>query len=292
MPTLPCTSFRSRSSSKPPQTGSAVPGLLAPRVRIHPRARAGTGTINSKKSGKPYFIKDDPEAMARIYGRADSERRLLDLYPRRVRKVGDIARVEAEMQEELKAGARGLLARIRKWNLKRQYKKFEKNADDPFHAGADGENKVLERLSRLGDQYHVLCGVRISLPYFISYDGKKNLKSAQVDFVVVSRKGVYAIEVKNWSDRYVIGGDYFSPHEQAARASRLLWHVLKSWRREPRVTGVVLSIKGNIRYDPKYAMVFVANVGNINNLLEGRRDTLSEKDVDRIVGKLKGSVTT
>jgi len=123
------------------------------------------------------------------------------------------------------------------------------------------------------------------------YNGEKNLKSAQIDFVVVSKKGVYAIEVKNWSDNYVNQQNYFSPHEQAARAGRLLWHILKSWRKAPRVTSVVLSIKGNIKYDPKYKVVFVASIKNINRFLENREDALSEKEVKKIVKKLKGHVT-
>ncbi len=229
--------------------------------------------------------------MAIIYGRADSEKQLLDLYPKRVQEIGDITKVEAEMQEELKAEAKGLVAKFQRWRLKRQYTKFEKNWNDPFHAGAKGENKVLDKLSQLDDEYHVLCGVRIGLPYFISYNGKKNLKSAQIDFVVASKKGVYAIEVKNWSDKYVEQKNYFSPHEQAGRAGRLLWHVLKSWRKTPRVSSVVLSIKGNIKYDPKYKMVFVANINNINKFLENRNDALSDKEVRKIVKKLKDRVT-
>ncbi len=229
--------------------------------------------------------------MAFIYGRADSEKQLLDLYPKRVQEIDDIDKVEEEMQEELMEEAKGLVAKFRRWKLKRQYKKFEKNWDDPFHAGAKGENEVIDKLSQLDDEYHVLCGVKIGLPYFISYNGKKNLKSAQIDFVVVSKKGVYVIEVKNWSDKFVEQQNYFSPHEQAGRDGRLLWHVLKSWRREPRVTSVVLSIKGNIKYDPKYKVVFVANINNINKLLENRQDVLSEKQVKKIVKKLKDRVT-
>jgi len=221
--------------------------------------------------------------MAIIYGRADSEKQLLGMYPERVQKIDDIDKIEAEMKDELKAETKGFVARFRKWGLKRQYKKFQKNRDDPFHAGAKGENKVIDKLSQLSDEYHVLCGVRIGLTHFISYNGKKNLKSAQIDFVVVSKKGVYAIEVKNWSDDFVDQRNYFSPHEQAGRAGRLLWHVLKSWRSSPRVTSVVLSIKGNIKYDPKYKVVFVTNIN--------RQDTLSLKEVEKIVNKLKGQVT-
>ena len=229
--------------------------------------------------------------MAIIYGRADSEKQLLGLYPKRVKEIDDIDKVEVEMQEELKTEAKGLVAKFQRWRLKKRYKKFDQKRDDPFHAGAKGENQVLDKLSQLGDEYHVLCGVRLGLSHYISYNGKKNLKSAQIDFVVVSKKGVYAIEVKNWSDNYVAQKNYFSPHEQVGRAGRLLWHVLKSWRKAPRVTSVVLSIKGNIRYDPKYKMVFVSGIENINNLLEDREDALSEKEVGKIVKKLKGYVT-
>ena len=229
--------------------------------------------------------------MAIIYGRADSEKQLLDLYPKRVQEIGDIDKVEVEIQEELKAEAKGLFAKFRKWGLKRQYNKFERNRDDPFHAGAKGENKVLDKLSQLSDEYHVLCGVRIGLTHFISYNGKKNLKSAQIDFVVVSKKGIIVIEVKNWSDDYVDKRNYFSPHEQAGRAGRLLWHILKSWRKTPRVTSLVLSIKGNIKYDPKYKSVFVSSLDRINQFIQNREDSLSDKDVRKYVKKLKGHVT-
>ena len=229
--------------------------------------------------------------MAIIYGRADSEKQLLDLYPKRVKEIDDIDKVEIEMQEELMAETKGLVAKFQRWRLKRQYRKFDEKRDDPFHAGAKGENQVLDKLSQLGDEYHVLCGVRLGLSHYISYNGEKNLKSAQIDFAVVSKKGVYVIEVKNWSDNYVKQKNYFSPHEQAGRAGRLLWHVLKSWRKAPRVTSVVLSIKGNIKYDPNYKVVFVANINNINKFLENRDNALSDKEVKKIIKKLKDRVT-
>ena len=229
--------------------------------------------------------------MAIIYGKADSEKQLLDLYPKRVQEIDDIDKIEEKMQKDLMEEAKGVLAKFRKWRLKRQYRKFEEKRDNPFHAGAKGENQVIEKLSQLSDDYHVFCGVRIGLPYYISYNGEKNLKSAQMDFVIVSKKGVFVLEVKNWSDNYVEQKNYFSPHEQAGRAGRLLWHVLKSWRKTPRVTSVVLSIKGNIKHDSNYKVVFVASINNINKFLENRDEALSEKEVKKIIMKLKDHVT-
>ncbi len=229
--------------------------------------------------------------MANIYGRSDSERKLLDLYSNRFQGIGDIGRFEAQIQRELLDGPKGTFGRFRMWRLKKQYKELEEKRDDPYQAGAKGEIQVLDRLSKLSDDYHVLCGVQITLPHHISYNGKKNLKSAQIDFVVVSKKGVYIIEVKNWSDSYVKRQDYFSPHEQAGRAGRLLWHVLKSWRKAPKVTSIVLSIKGNIKKDPKYKVVLVSDIQDINRILEERKHVLSEKEVKRYVKKIKDHVT-
>jgi len=65
--------------------------------------------------------------MAIIYGRADSEKQLLDMYPEQVQKIGDIDKVEIKMKDELKGETKGLVARFRKWGLKRQYKNSQKN---------------------------------------------------------------------------------------------------------------------------------------------------------------------
>ena len=237
------------------------------------------------------LYKNETAVMAIIYGRLDSEKQLLDLYPKKIQEIGDINKVEVEMQGKLKVEAKGIVEKFRKWRLKQQYKKFEQNRNSLFHAGEKGERQVLDKLSQLDDEYHVFCGVRLESPYYISYNGKKNLKSAQMDFVVVSKNGIYVIEVKNWSDNYVKQKKDFGPHEQAGRAGRLLWNELKSWRKTPRVTSVVLSIKGNIKHDPKYKMVWVADIKNINTFLEKQKDALSEKEVQTVIKKLKDHVT-
>lgn len=229
--------------------------------------------------------------MAIIYGSTDSEKQLLKNYPKEVQNIDDIPQMHKKFKAKLDEPVSGIFTPIRKWNRKRQVNKFEKNKNNAFHAGARGEISVIDKLAQLNDNYHVLCGVRIELPYWVSYNGKKNLRSAQMDFVVVCRKGVFMIEVKNWSDNSVHNHNMMNPYEQTERVGRVLWIFLQSWRSKPRVTNVLLSIQGNIEYNQQYRAVFVSSLDKIKWFLEKRDDILSEKDTKKIVNKLKNHVT-
>ncbi|MEX2059768.1 MAG: nuclease-related domain-containing protein, partial [Nitrosopumilaceae archaeon] len=151
-------------------------------------------------------------------------------------------------------------------------------------------------LSELSDDYHILCGIQAELPRYITYNGRKNLRTAQLDFVVISKKGIILVEVKNWSDRFYRETDKIRPHEQVDRAARVLWIVIKSrwgwWKTQtPRVTSVLLSIQGNMRYDPNYKFVNVCDLNRINYFIENRKEQLSDKDVEKLVNMLKNHVT-
>ena len=162
------------------------------------------------------------------------------------------------------------------------------------HKGARGEVLALEKLSEIPDDFHIFCGVNKELKNYITYRRERNLKSAQMDFVVVSRKGVAVIEVKNWSTFYYKNYYGISPHEQVDRAGRVLWVSLQSsWfsPRNPSVTSVLLSIQGNIEYDGKYGYVKVKNLNNINSFLQNREDQFSEKEVNRLIDRIKGDIT-
>jgi hypothetical protein len=137
-----------------------------------------------------------------------------------------------------------------------------------------------------------MCGIDIELPNWVTYNGKKNLKSSQMDIVVVCPKGVFMIEVKNWTDEYAQGNKQdFSPYEQAGRAGLVLWITLKKVIKDIRVTNVLLSIRGNLQYNEKYRMVYVSSLDRINQFLEKRQDSLNEKEVEKIVNELKRYVT-
>ena len=141
--------------------------------------------------------------------------------------------------------------------------------------------------------YHILCGLNIGLRYYVTYNGRKNLRSAQMDFVVVSKKGIILIEVKNWSSKFYRESNKISPHEQVDRAGRVLWIALKSWRitNSPRVTSVLLSIQDNMKYDPRFKFVSISNLEKINYFIENRKEEFSDKEVERVVDILKNYVT-
>jgi hypothetical protein len=226
--------------------------------------------------------------LAIFYGVADSERQLLDKYSRFVNKIEDIPKVYKDLEAKVEVkDVKGVWQFSTKWVNKRRFNSFRKIIKDPFYAGAKGENKVIKQLSTLSDDHHVFCGMRIRLPHTVRYNGFKNLKSAQMDFVVVSKKGVFVIEVKNWSNDYVRNYDGFYPHEQVDRAGRVLWITLQNRSMDIRVTNVLLSIQDNMRYDQNYKMVFVSSLEKINGFLENRQDVLSENEVGKLVGDLK-----
>ncbi len=228
--------------------------------------------------------------MAIIYGYPDSEINFLAKLPKEVKSIDDIHEVHKEMKQEFDSiEDKGLGNKFSRWRKKRKINKIEENIGSPLHRGAKGELKVLDKLSELSDDYHVMCGVNMDLGHYITYNGKKNLRSAQMDFVVVSKRGVILIEAKNWSSRYIRHHTGIYPHEQVDRAGRVLWISLKSswWSpRNPPVTSVLLSIRAKMQYDPDYKFVNVKDLNNINYFIQNRYEQFSDKEVKRLVNRV------
>jgi len=233
--------------------------------------------------------------MAIIYGISEATSKFLDKLPGEVESLDDINKVHKEMKEEFDSiEDKGLGNKFSRWRKKRQINKIEDNLDGVEHAGAKGEMLALEKLSELSNDYHIFCGVNKDLGKYIRYRRKRDLKSAQMDFVVVSTRGVIIIEVKNWSAKYYKNHYGLSPHEQVDRAGRVLWIKLKySWfsPKDPPVTSVLLSIQGTIDYDANYGYVVVKNLNDINRFIQYQKERYSEKEVKRLIDRVKGDVT-
>ena len=212
------------------------------------------------------------------------------MFPGEVKKIEDIPKVKRHFERKVKEKDTGFFSGLRKWNYKRQVNKFKKK-DYATLKGAKGENKVIEELSKLNDNYHVMCGVNLALPRAVTYNGQRNLRSAQMDFVIVCPKGVFMIEVKNWTKKYVKSHSGLSPYEQTERAGRVLWISLQNSFIDTRVTNVLLSIEDSFPYDRNYKSVFVSSLDRIVPFLKSREITLNRKEVKRIVGGLKWHIT-
>ena len=233
--------------------------------------------------------------MAIIYGISEATKEFLKKLPKQVKSLEDIDEIHQKLTAEYdELENQGILSTFSRWNKKRQITKIKDNVDSVEHKGARGEVLALEKLSELSDEYHVFCGVNKELKKYITYRRKRNLKSAQMDFVVVSKRGISVIEVKNWSSHYYKNHFGLPPHEQVDRAGRVLWISLKSsWfaPKNPKISSVLLSIQGNINNDDDYGYVIVKNLNNINYYLQKREKQFSEKEVDRLIGRIKGDVT-
>ncbi|MCV0431481.1 nuclease-related domain-containing protein [Nitrosopumilus sp.] len=235
--------------------------------------------------------------MAIIHGLADTEKRLLDKLPKEVKSIDDMDSVKKEFKKQYHSiEDKGLRNKFSRWRKKRQILKIARNQNTSLHSGTKGEIRALDTLSQLDDSFHVLCGVNLELPHYVTYNGKRSLKSAQMDFVIVSQKGIQVIEVKNWTDTYIFknrenGG--LEPHEQVNRAGRVMWISLKEWfgMENPNVSAVLLPIRGNMKYSTAYRFVAVKDLVNIIPWIEKKKEILSDDDVEKIVKKLKKHVT-
>jgi hypothetical protein len=233
--------------------------------------------------------------MAIIYGISEATKEFLKKMPKEVKSLEDIDKIHQKLSEEYdELENKGLIAKFSRWNKKRQIKTIEENTDSIEHKGARGEVLALEKLSELSDDYHIFCGVNRKLKNYVTYRRKRNLRTAQMDFVVVSKRGVSVIEVKNWSSHYYKNHYGLPPHEQVDRAGRVLWISLKSsWfsPKNPPISSVLLSIQGNINYDNDYGYVVVKNPNNINYYLQNRNEQFSHKEVIRLINRIQGDVT-
>ena len=233
--------------------------------------------------------------MAIIYGISEATKEFLKKLPKEVKSLDDISKIHQKLTEEYDAlENKGIFSKFSRWNKKRKINKIDENTDNAEDKGARGEVLALEKLSELSDDFHIFCGVNKELKKYVTYRRERNLKSAQMDFVVVSKRGVVVIEVKNWSSFYYKNHYGLPPHEQVDRAGRVLWITLKSsWfsPKNPPVTSVLLSIQANINYDEDYGYVKVKSLNNINYYIQNKEEQFSDKEVSRLIGRIKGDVT-
>jgi len=136
--------------------------------------------------------------MAIIYGMSEATKEFLKRLPKQIQGLDEIDDVSRELKQELDSiEDKGIGNKFNRWRKQRVINKIKDNTDNIEHAGAKGEEIALKKLSELSDDFHIFCGVNKELKNYVTYRKRRDLKSAQMDYVVVSKRGVNVIEVKN-----------------------------------------------------------------------------------------------
>jgi hypothetical protein len=112
------------------------------------------------------------------------------------------------------------------------------------YKGAIAELEMIDLLKKLPDNYFVFSDVKLDSYQYHCYQGKP-LKSAQIDHLIVCLKGIFIIEVKNWSKKFAENNDAQNPYEQVERASTLCYFLLKDDFKNVK-TKAILAYKGSI----------------------------------------------
>lgn len=205
--------------------------------------------------------------------------------PKAIRNADENIQIQMGVINTLEVNPEGVFSR-EKNGLISYINRLDGLTKSPEYWGAAGELKVLQELRKLDDRYHILCDVNIQLQKYVSYNREWNLRTAQMDFVVVGPTGIYVMEVKNWSSNQVNHHTGLNPHEQVDRAGRVLWIYLKqhSFFYKPRVTNLLIPVQGNIGYNPSYRSVLIRNpYGLVRFINENNRNTLDENRVLKVV---------
>ena len=103
-----------------------------------------------------------------------------------------------------------------------------KNSND--YVGTKGELLVIKKLELLSDEYYLFNDLSIELANWVQFDGK-NLKTAQIDHLIVGPSGIYVIETKNWGEAYVkkvFFSNTYTPYHQIKRGSYVVYRYLNA----------------------------------------------------------------
>lgn len=138
-------------------------------------------------------------------------------------------------------------------------------------AGAEAELAVIDRLRTLPSSVVVFNDVRLKATRYIRFNGI-GLISAQVDHVVLTPAGVFVIETKRWSQRFVDSGDFHDPFDQASRANYLCYDLLRRNFGKTRVRSVI-ACGGSLPDPPRESYIKVVRPENLTSYILGFRNT-------------------
>ena len=222
--------------------------------------------------------------MAIVHGIPDSEKHLVKILPRKIKSIRHLDDEKINLTRKINRRSLGLFTGIKRRRLQNKLKRLNTKKVNMLRRGADGEMRTVDRLKKLSNDYHVLCGIEIRLPKYIEYNGTRNLRSAQMDVVVVGPTGLFVLEVKNWTNAANAHKQSFTPYEQSSRAAKMLSHSTG----EP-VAPMVVDIQGNIGKANGFG-ASVCSLDTLNQVITGKQRgcrQLGKKDISKMVKRIK-----
>lgn len=188
------------------------------------------------------------------------------------------------------------------WRLHREERRFIATLSenirkvDAIHksvelVGARAEVDVIERLTRLPAGHTVFNDLRLKANRYIHFNGAP-LQSAQIDHLVLSPAGVFVIETKHWSKRFVESGDYHDPFDQIQRAGYLCFDLLRSKFGKIPVRSVI-ACAGQLPSAPEDSHVKVLTIPELVGYISWFRKTeLAPDQLLRVQQYLEGFTAT
>ena len=142
---------------------------------------------------------------------------------------------------------------------------------DTDKRGEEGEDKVAEKLKNIGSEFIVLRNV--NLP-------RTNKDPVQIDFLCISKKGIFVIEVKNWlgtitgkyEDEIWYSQIYDITNSQKNPVNQNEWHidVLQRFIKQDMsfYSIIVFTDRANIEWiDKKQNKTYITNISYLNNII-------------------------
>jgi hypothetical protein len=147
--------------------------------------------------------------------------------------------------------------------------------------GALAELKMVDLLGKLPDNYYVLNDVTIRLYKSVHFDGKW-LSSSQIDHLVIGPAGAFVIEVKNWSEKFSVEGEFFDPYQQVKRHNYVCYTLLNQ-QFKTKVRSII-AYAGHIPTKPDNSYAKVLPLEQVNSHILRFKDVKhDDEEIQRIV---------
>ena len=159
-------------------------------------------------------------------------------------------------------------------------------------SGAVGENAVVNELRKLPDTYYLINDFSLVFnPPIYNKNENDRIVSIQIDHLLISQSGIFAIETKNWSSQSVLSLDLRSPVDQIRRSSYALFVLLNStsnfgvehhhWgSKKIPIRNVIVMINSVPKEEFKH--VKILPLSNLNSYIEYFEPIFSESEVESI----------